>query len=255
MAQDSTSTIQKNKKATSSDSTSATSKSSSIIPKKSSVKSDSSCTSSSKPIIINVCDTISQTITNAPATYAAWNSTYSMNSKFDIEVNKSAKTITVDVKLKVSGTISDAQKKKWKSSLESKWNNKAVLVNGSDSAAIKYPVGIRVNFVTEKPHFEITAKDTSASEGGRSGIGGTTSMTGWGATDTVDIGHEFGHMLGNTDEYFTCNGVDYAKGSKGFRDSTGGIMNNPFNSPKLNNFELIRKKVESKLGASTLVKP
>jgi hypothetical protein len=37
-------------------------------------------------------------------------------------------------------------------------------------------------------------------------------MTDWGTADRTDITHEFGHMLGNAEEYFTTNGTDYTAG-------------------------------------------
>lgn len=215
-----------------------------------------SCSSSSKPITIKVDEKITQTISNAPAPYTAWNNTYSWTSEYEIVINKNAKQITVTVKLKVSGSITKDQKDKWKTALESKWNGKAVIRNGSGKDVTDYSISIKIEYVSLfGSHFKVTANSSSASEGGRSGLSGTTSMTGWGVTDTVDIGHEFGHMLGNTDEYFTCNGVNYASGSGGFRDSSGGIMNNPANNPKLSNYELIRKKVEGKIGTSSLISP
>lgn len=38
------------------------------------------------------------------------------------------------------------------------------------------------------------------------GRGGTVSMTEWGTAGSQDVPHEFGHMLGNFDEYNTVNG-------------------------------------------------
>ena len=68
-------------------------------------------------------------------------------------------------------------------------------------------------------------------------------MTGWGVKDKTDITHEFGHMLGNPEEYFTTNGVDHTNGGKrrGFRDKGGGVMNNPSEDPFTNHYEMIRK--------------
>ena len=75
-------------------------------------------------------------------------------------------------------------------------------------------------------------------------------MTGWGTADTVDVTHEFGHMLGNTDEYFTTNGVDFTQGGarRGFRDPGGGVMNNPSENPEPRHYEAVRTEVASLLG-------
>jgi hypothetical protein len=203
----------------------------------------------SSPIVVNVNQTTSQTISNAPAPYAAWNGTYSWTSKYKIEINKSNKTIRVSSKLKVNGTITEAQKTGWKSALETEWNNKAKISCNSGSDTTVYPVTIDVGFVNSGEDYAVTANGAGAQEGGRSGRGGTTSMTGWGVADTVDICHEFGHMLGNTDEYFTCNGVNFSSGGNAFRNPTGGVMNNPSNNPKLSNYTLIKNKVQTALGA------
>jgi hypothetical protein len=82
------------------------------------------------------------------------------------------------------------------------------------------------------------------------GIGGTTSMTDWGTGDTTDVTHEFGHMLGNPEEYFTTNGVDYTNGGsrRGFRDQGGGIMNNPADVPFERHYDTIKQNAAEMLG-------
>jgi hypothetical protein len=74
-------------------------------------------------------------------------------------------------------------------------------------------------------------------------VGGTTSMTGWGTADTQDMTHEFGHMLGAPEEYFTTNGVNFmTPGGTGFRDRGGGVMNNPAGPALARNFQVIREE-------------
>jgi hypothetical protein len=198
---------------------------------------------------------VSETISNAPAASSAWNGTYGWDSKYTLSVNRASCTVTVTVKLQVIGTITEAQKAAWKSAIESKWNGKVKLVCPDTACpgacAAGYPVKIEVLYVTSGAHYTITANTPGASEGGRAGLGGTTSMTGWGVNDTVDITHEFGHMLGSPEEYFTTNGVDYSAGgtNAGFRTATGGVMNNPANGPRPPNYELIRKESTTLMGA------
>ena len=69
-------------------------------------------------------------------------------------------------------------------------------------------------------------------------------MTGWGEADTTDVTHEFGHILGCAEEYFTTDGVDYSRGGRraGFRDPGGGVMNNPAGQALARNFNTIRKE-------------
>ena len=200
--------------------------------------------------------TVNETISNAPATYSAWNGTYSWQSKFTLEASRASCSVKAIVKIKVSGTITDAQKSAWKSTIEGKWNGKAKLVcpDPSCTAACPggYPITIEVRFVDSGEHYTVTANQPTSTEGGRSGLGGTTSMTGWGVNDTIDITHEFGHMLGNPEEYFTTNGVDYTAGGtkSGFRDPDGGIMNNPAKDPKPSNYELIRQQAAAAMCVS-----
>ncbi len=68
----------------------------------------------------------------------------------------------------------------------------------------------------------------------------------------MDVTHEFGHMIGNAEEYFTTNGTNYATGGNaGFRDPGGGIMNNPAERAHRRHFNLFREQVAAMLGLST----
>lgn len=65
----------------------------------------------------------------------------------------------------------------------------------------------------------------------------------WGYFDTEDITHEFGHMLGNKEEYCTIDGIAYGEGGQ-----TGkGIMNNSSENPNKNHFERIRLNIAKML--------
>ncbi len=202
-----------------------------------------------------VSESRSQTIV-APAAYSAWSGTYSWRSKFSLEVDSQNCTVKVTIKVKVTGTITAAQKSAWKSACEGKWNGKAKITSTGQTARTccpnGYPVTAVLEYVTSGEHYTVRANAAGATEGGRSGQGGTTSMTGWGVADTVDITHEFGHMLGCCDEYFTTNGVNYS----GFRDASGGVMNNPANNPLPRNYNFIASKVQGLIGGTcTAVAP
>jgi hypothetical protein len=206
-----------------------------------------------------VSETVSETISGAPEKYKAWNGKYSWKSKFRVEPSRNPCGVKVIMKLKVTGTVTDAQKSAWKSSCEGKWSNK-VKLKCPDPACTEacpggYPVKVEIQWVDSGEHYTITANSAAAKEGGRAGIGGTTSMTGWGVDDTTDIAHEFGHMLGCPEEYFTTDGTDYTDGGKksGFRDSDGGIMNNPSNNPKPSNFEAIKKAAAAAMGLTCTI--
>lgn len=210
---------------------------------------------------VEVDESISETISNAPARYARWNGTYGWQSKFTLEVKRSNCCAEVTVKVKVTGPATAAHKAAWKSAIESKWNNKAKLAC-PDSACTTacpngYRIAIKLEYVESGEHYPVRANNPGATEGGRAGLGGTTSMTGWGVDDTVDVTHEFGHMLGAPEEYFTTNGVDYTEGGtkNGFRDPGAGIMNNPSGNPLPRNFDHIRRQVASATGLTCTTRP
>jgi hypothetical protein len=193
---------------------------------------------------------ISETISNA--TNPKWNGTYGWHSKYSVAVNRTNCSVTVTIKIKVVGDITDDQKSAWKSAVESKWNDKVkfVCTDPACKAACPdgYAVSVVLEFVTSGEHYPVTANQPGS--GGTEGLNGTNGMQGWGVDDTVDITHEFGHMLGNPEEYFTTNGVDYTYGGtkQGYRDADGGIMNNPANNPLPRNYDLIRDEVAAAMG-------
>lgn len=208
------------------------------------------------PREVNVA--VSETITNAPTAYASWNNTYGWRSKYKLTVRRSSCSVLLTMRLKISGTITDAQKAAWKSAIEGRWNNKVKFVcpdpRCAGACGAGYPVSVEVVYVDSGEHYVVTANTPGSAEGGRSGLGGTTSMTGWGVNDLVDITHEFGHMIGAPEEYFTTNGVDYTHGdpnTRGFRDPGGGNMNNPANDPRPPNYDLIRQQAAQILGGRT----
>lgn len=200
-----------------------------------------------------VNESITQTISNAPSAYSAWNGTYTWNSKFTLTVDRPGCKINVKIKIKISGSITETKKNAWKTAIVNKWSNKVKLVCNDPTCPAACtsgsPVVVELEYVSSGEHYTVTANASSATEGGRSGLGGTTSMTGWGVDDTVDITHEFGHMLGNSDEYFTTNGVDYTiEGESAFRAPSGKVMNNPAKGPRTTNYNFIKGQVEQVIG-------
>jgi hypothetical protein len=206
---------------------------------------------------VEVNENITETISNAPAGSEAWNGTYGWSSKFTVTADRPGCTVKVTVKIKVTGTITDDQKAAWKSAVETKWNGKVKLLCPDSrcpaACAAGYPVSIELKYVDSGEHYEVTANAADADADGRAGLGGTTSMTGWGVADTIDITHEFGHMLGNPEHYFTTNGTDYSNGGtkQGFRDADGDIMNNPANDPTAVDYTLVSTKAAAAIGGGT----
>ena len=70
-------------------------------------------------------------------------------------------------------------------------------------------------------------------------------MRNWGTYDREDITHEFGHMIGNKDEYFTVDGRRYGSGR-----AHKGIMNDPSDHPKKIHFEKIRQNIAKMLNVT-----
>jgi hypothetical protein len=205
------------------------------------------------PLTADSSEKIKETISNAPEAYKKWNLTTSWKSKFQIAYDLNTNTVTVIVKLYTSADA--ATKAAWEKAIENKWSKKyKIQVLDSEGKEIsKKDIMVDVQWVDDKKdaHYVINPTKAGDTRGGRAGLAGTTSMTDWGVKDTVDVAHEFGHMLGNTEEYFTTNGVDYTEGGKkrGFRDTGGGIMNNPSEDPAPRHYELVRKSVVTLLGA------
>jgi hypothetical protein len=198
---------------------------------------------------------IVETISHAPARFAQWNNTYRWRSKWRLRLDLRAEIGQLEVVVRIHSTASDAVKTAWENAILAKWSNKfAFCVLRETPITIKpgvvdrfeemYPIRIVIAWVeAADAHYTVRANAAGATEGGRAGVGGTTSMTGWGTADTQDMTHEFGHMLGAPEEYFTTNGVNFmTPGGTGFRDRGGGVMNNPAGPALARNFQVIREE-------------
>lgn len=202
-----------------------------------------------------VNENISETISNAPAGSEAWNGTFNWDALFRIELNAMFGEVWMIVRLSSPAPL--AVRKSWERAIERKWSNRMYLrvtIPGSKDGPCKFLIKADIRWVTDpaKAHHTITPKSPGDTCGGRVGLNDTCSMTDWGTGDTTDITHEFGHMLGNPEEYFTTNGKNYATGGKaGFRDPGGGVMNNPAERVHRRHFNLLREHVAKMLKLST----
>jgi hypothetical protein len=207
---------------------------------------------------------ITETISHAPAAFSQWNGSFSWRSKWRLRLDLRAEIGRLDVIVRLHSNASAAVKRSWENAIVAKWSGKfAFCVKREHPVVIRpgvvdryeemYPIHIIIAWVphARDAHYVIRPNAPGATEGGRAGVGGTTSMVGWGTADTQDITHEFGHMLGCPEEYFTTNGVNFvAGGGQGFRDPSGGVMNNPAGSALARNFELIRKEAAALRGVA-----
>lgn len=201
-----------------------------------------------------VRETVAETISDAPTGYTAWNGSFGWESKFALRVDRAAHTVTIVSRLQTSAD--EATRQGWEQACEAKWGGgrRSLVVAPAEAGGAEQRYGIHcdLQWVTamENPHYVVTANGTGATASGRAGLGGTTSMTAWGTADRVDVAHEFGHMLGAVEDYFTTNGEDHTSGGtrRGFRDPNGGIMNNPSDDPFPDHYELVRRHGAAALG-------
>ena len=193
---------------------------------------------------------VTEVISGAPANAPGFNGTYPWDSKFTLNASRNPCSVKVTVKIKVTGTITAPQKTAWKNAIETKWNNKAKLVCPDPACAAAcpggYPISFDVQFVNSGEHFVVNANNSPPTPG-RSV---TPDMGTWGVNDTVDITHEFGHMIGNTEEYFTINGHQFTAPNDPARTPGGTVMNNPSGDPALRNYDVVRQEANAAMGLS-----
>ncbi len=176
-----------------------------------------------------------ETISNAPPGAEAWNGTYGWRARFLVTVDEPQCRAAVVIRVRLVGTITGAQRSAWESAIKSAWNSQFSLCCRR-CCCCDSGLGIEcdIQFVTSNEHQVVNVGAT------------TTNMGNWGAGDTVDISHEFGHMLGALDEYFTVNGVDWGAA----RQPTGAIMNNPANRPAARHYDTVRAAATTLLGTN-----
>jgi hypothetical protein len=178
-----------------------------------------------------------ETISNAPPGAEAWNGTYGWRSRFFLRIEEASCVVRVIVRIRATGATA-AQQSAWKTSIENVWSNIFKLCAGSRCCSNGFDIVAEVQFVASGEHQVVVAGAS------------TTNMGNWGASDTIDVGHEFGHMLGCLEEYFTINGTDWGAA----RQPGAPIMNNPANPPVARNFELVRSQAQGLMAAACTTK-
>ena len=174
-----------------------------------------------------------ETISNAPHPFEAWNGTYQWHARFRVDVDEANCVVTVTVRIRLVGAITPAQQTAWETAIENAWSNRFKLCCPCCCCSNGYRIAVDIQFVGSGEHQVVNVG------------GSTTNMGNWGANDTVDVRHEVGHMLGNLEEYFTINGVDW----NGARQPAGSIMNNPANDPAARHYDLMCAAVQRLLGS------
>jgi hypothetical protein len=192
---------------------------------------------------------VRELISNAPEGMQAWNGTYEWDSRMHLALEPGRLTVTV----RIFTRASEAVRAGWARAIADKWSGRMDLVVASGLHRGRYELVVGVEWVERSRDADYIVKP-HAPEGpaadGRAGVGGTVSMNDWGTGDATDVPHEFGHMLGNAEDYFTTNGVDHTHGGRdrGYRDDGGGIMNNPAEVPFAQHYATICQNVAEMLG-------
>lgn len=134
--------------------------------------------------------------------------------------------VRVSVRVAIPGAA-DWALSRWERSIEKKWNGVAKF----EIAGRRLPVVADVQWVTPgttEQHSVELVEGRTADEGH------------WCECDPVGVTHEFGHMLGNKDEYFTVDGVDYTHGH--------GVMHDSTQKVEKRHYEFVRAQVQKALG-------
>jgi len=195
------------------------------------------------PVTNEVNDHKTETISNAPD--ARWNNTFGWDSRFQVVYDGNTKRATIVSRLYCD--VDDAVKTGWKNAIESRWGNGQFQLEVWEACKPNIvPIDVSVQWVTQPmlAHYVIhpVRPGDPPIPDKTMGEGGTADMTTWSTTNYSDVPHEYGHMLGNPEEYFTTNGIDYTYGrtKSGYRDRGGGIMNNPTEAPSARHYNLVR---------------
>ena len=174
---------------------------------------------------------------------------FSWHVKFDIslpdehEIRDAEKYIKIIVNIFAPNQEKDLFETYWKHPIEQKFNNKFTVVGTPKiqsfrSTDFRYPLIFEVNKVGESGVFRAHQTVRANTDPAR-GLAGTENMSTWGKYDTIDITHEFAHMLGAKDEYCTVDGRYYGK----FRTMNTNIMHNPALDVTERNLIFVRDKL------------
>jgi hypothetical protein len=178
-----------------------------------------------------------QTISDATPGYEGWNGTYDWQARLNAGNTESPCLVKAEVRIRVNGSIAQADLVAWEKAIEGKWSKKFKVCDQGCCCRDGFAIEADVQWVGSGEHHVVTAG------------GGTANMRNWGRSDRDEVAHEFGHMLGNYDEYFTVNGMMW--GDPGQID--GSCMNNPSNDPVARNYDLVRDTVAALRGSSCIV--
>ncbi len=187
---------------------------------------------------------------------------FNWDSKFDLVLRRKTLEVIVRIKPKVANVVVGGKfQQTWKTHIQSTWKG-ASFRSGDET----YSVEFNLQFVDESyPGDSFTVEVASvppppipvnwrAAEQQRSravvgGDVGTPHMGQWGGTDAAVISHEFGHMLGLPDEYYTTEWNNTALNGAMYNQvpfTTNSIMNNTGKEGRIfpRHFETVKRQFE-----------
>ncbi|HET6991789.1 MAG TPA: DUF4157 domain-containing protein, partial [Bacteroidia bacterium] len=167
---------------------------------------------------------------------------YDWQSSFIIYLyNEPSEKPHVQVQIHIATPASSSVFAAWNKSVGDAWNYKFAIKSGAKS----YPITVEIIKAAsgEFKNYDVENVKQDVSHGVR-GLFGTESMTKWGESDSQDIPHEVGHMLGNKDEYGTVDGTDWGAAHSDLHSDTHTIMFKGSEPPRLRHFNLILEEVK-----------
>ncbi|MDD5313412.1 MAG: hypothetical protein PHO26_10295 [Dehalococcoidia bacterium] len=157
-------------------------------------------------------------------------------ARFHLKIDKTNKLVTVTVYVRLIGEVSNSCRDAWEKAIENAWSNIFKLCCNSGD----FQIVTDLQFVDRESHYGVHVDYQD-----------TTDMRHWLSKDTINVRHEFGHMLGDLDEYYTVNGRPW--GNPGQRK--GSIMNNSKNRPAAHHYKLIQDTVAELLQDKCTTRP
>lgn len=136
--------------------------------------------------------------------------------KWDVDYEQTWTHIVVRIELRPDSNISDqtlaALRNTWENTIESRWSN---VWGAAHSGELTCPFTFDVQWVNSNEHYTVRVRQGS----------GQANLSRWYTTDSgIVASHEFGHMLGNPDEYPDAQCQDRSP------VNTGTIMDNNDNN-------------------------
>jgi hypothetical protein len=148
---------------------------------------------------------------------------YSWHAKYSIYMYDNG--IVVEVRIKLNGKVADETKRLWQEGINAKWNDKYRFTNGKRTVSLSF----WAVFTDVNPHavVDVVNKPKTSGDWDRSHW---DAGDGEGDTQGDAAAHEFGHMIGNKDEYNLPDG-------KGGKKNLDGVMNSAHQEAKERHFQ------------------